>query len=166
MMASKVASPKTRAKPHGFDSLEQQAFLNLWRTYDRLKAFEDELFGRYDLSAQQYNALRLLRAEHPAGLQTLSLAARLVSRSPDITRLVDKLVERGLVERHRPADNRRVVQVAITPAGLALLDELAPALRECHKQQLGHLKGKKLRELIELLRDVRAPHEESGAPPL
>ena len=104
-------------KPHGFDSLEQQAFLNLWRTYDRLKALEDALFGRHDLTAQQYNALRLLRAEHPAGLQTLALAGRLISRSPDITRLIDKLDERGLVERHRPAGNRRVVQVAITPPG-------------------------------------------------
>ncbi len=165
-MAVKTSTPKTRHKPHGCDSLEQQAFLNLWRTYDRLKALEDELFGRYELSAQQYNALRLLRAEYPAGLQTLSLAARLVSRSPDITRLVDKLAERGLVERHRPAENRRVVQVAITQPGLTLLDELGPDLRECHKKQLGHLQGKKLQGLVELLREARAPHEESGAPHL
>ncbi len=155
-----------RRKPRGFDSLEQQAFLNLWRSYDRLKALEDALFGQYDLTAQQYNALRLLRAEHPAGLQTLALATRLVSRSPDITRLVDKLVERGLVERHRPADNRRVVQVAITRAGIALLDELSGSLRECHRRQLGHLSGKKLQTLIDLLREVRAPHEDAAAPPI
>ncbi|HVU40939.1 MAG TPA: MarR family transcriptional regulator [Xanthobacteraceae bacterium] len=140
--------------------------MNLWRSYDRLKALEDALFGQYDLTAQQYNALRLLRAEHPAGLQTLTLAARLISRAPDITRLVDKLAERKLVERHRPADNRRVVQVAITRAGLALLDDLASALRECNRKQLGHLSGKKLTTLIELLREVRAPHEDATAPPL
>lgn len=162
----RAADRATRRKPHGFDSLEQQAFLNLWRSYDRLKALEDALFERYELTAQQYNALRLLRAEHPGSLQTLSLAGRLVSRSPDITRLVDKLAERGLVERHRPADNRRVVQVAITRAGLALLEELAPALRECHRRQLGHLSGRKLQTLIELLRDVRGPHEDGAAPPL
>src|ERR1700744_5342836 len=105
----------TARKPRTFDSTEQEVFLNLWRTYDRLRALEDALFGEHDLTAQQYNALRLLRAEHPAGLQTLTLAGRLISRAPDITRLVDKLAERKLVERHRPADNRRVVQVAITP---------------------------------------------------
>src|SRR5438132_10614610 len=86
-------------EPHRrFDSLEQEAFLSLWRTYDRLRALEDELFAIHDLTSQQYNALRLLRSEHPRKIRTLDLAGRLVSRAPDITRLVDKLVERGLVD--------------------------------------------------------------------
>src|SRR3954471_5126484 len=101
-----------------FDSLEQEAFLQLWRTYDRLRALEDELFARYELTAQQYNALRLLRAVHPGSLPTLQLAGRLVSRAPDITRLLDRLEERGLVRRDRLAGNRRVVEVALTDAGL------------------------------------------------
>src|SRR6202035_5479577 len=95
------------AKSRHFDSLEQEVFLNLWRTYDRLRALEDELFGRYDLTPQQYNVLRLLRADHPATVPTLALANRLVSRAPDITRMLDKLAERGLVTRDRPPDNRR-----------------------------------------------------------
>src|ERR1051326_659555 len=99
-----------------FDSLEQEVFLNLWRTYDRLRALEDELFARFDLTPQQYNALRLLRAEHPATTPTLALANRLVSRAPDITRLLDKLEQRGLIARERPAANRRVVRVGITDA--------------------------------------------------
>src|SRR5262245_17456754 len=107
-----------------FDSLEQEAFLGLWRTYDRLRKLEDELFAQYDLTPQQYNALRLLRADHPAPVRTLDLAARLVSRAPDITRLLDKLERDGLVARDRPADNRRVVRVGITPKGIALLDKL------------------------------------------
>src|SRR5215475_11582935 len=119
-----------------FDSLEQEAFLGLWRTYDRLRALEDELFARYDLTPQQYNALRLLRREHPEPIRTLDLAARLVSRAPDITRLLDKLEQRGLVARDRPADNRRVVRVGITAAGVELLDKLREPLRECHEKQL------------------------------
>ena len=102
-----------------FDSPEQEAFLNLWRTYDRLRALEDELFGRHGLTAQQYNALRLLRACHPESLPTLELAARLVSRAPDITRLLDKLEQRALVARDRLPENRRVVRVSITDAGRA-----------------------------------------------
>ena len=152
------ASP-TKARPRRFDSLEQEAYLNLWRTYDRLRAVEDELFGRHDLTAQQYNALRLLRGRHPEPLPTLALAARLVSRAPDITRLLDKLVERGLVARERPADNRRVVQVGITPAGLALLAELDGEVRACHARQLGHMKRSGLQTLVELLRAARQPHE-------
>jgi DNA-binding MarR family transcriptional regulator len=143
-----------------FDSLEQEVFLNLWRTYDRLRALEEELFGRYDLTPQQYNALRLLSSEHPNQIQTLDLACRLVSRAPDITRLLDKLEQRGLIERDRPAENRRIVRIGITDAGRTLLRELREPLRKCHLRQLGHLSPKELKELTALLRAARLPHEE------
>jgi DNA-binding MarR family transcriptional regulator len=142
-----------------FDSLEQEAFLSLWRTYDRLRALEDELFAVHDLTSQQYNALRLLRSDHPCKIRTLDLAGRLVSRAPDITRLLDKLVERGLVERDRPADNRRIVCIGITGAGIALLRELQKPIRECHARQLGHMPARALRDLVALLRAAREPHE-------
>lgn len=143
-----------------FDSAEQEGFLSLWRTYDRLRALEDELFGRFDLTPQQYNAMRLLASERPERLRTLELARRLVSRAPDITRLLDKLERRGLVDRQRPADNRREVRIGITDNGLALLTELREPIRECHARQLGHLSRKELKDLIALLRVARAPHED------
>ena len=144
-----------------FDSLEQEAFLNLWRTYDRLRAAEDELFDQHDLTPQQYNALRLLRGEHPQTLPTLALAARLVSHSPDITRLLDKLQARELIRRERLSDNRRVVQVGITSQGLALLKKLDKPVRECHERQLGHLPADDLRTLVALLQAARQPHEKA-----
>ena len=145
-----------------FDSTEQEVYLNLWRTYDRLRALEDELFARHDLTAQQYNALRLLKAAHPGGLRTLALAGRLISRAPDITRMIDRLAERGLVRRDRLEDNRRVVEVALTAEGLALLRQLAAPVRDCARRQLGHLSEPQQRQLIELLRAARAPHEAEG----
>ena len=150
--------------PRRFDSLQQEAFLNLWRTYDRLHLLEEELFTRYDLTPQQYNALRLLRGEGSHKLATLALAARLVSRAPDITRLLDKLEERGLVERERPADNRRMVLIALTPAGRALLDELDSQVHPCHVRQLGHLSEDPLRQLVALLEAARRPHEDASSP--
>lgn len=150
-------TPKT--KRH-FDSLEQQAFLGLWRTYDRLRALEDELFAGFDLTPQQYNALRLLRRDHPTPIRTLDLASRLVSRAPDITRLLDKLEQRQLIVRDRPAENRRVVRVGITAAGIGLLENLREPLRECHDRQLGHLTRKQLKSLVELLHAARLPHED------
>src|SRR5262245_25474179 len=129
-----IMTPKQRTAAARFDSLEQEVFLNLWRTYDRLRALEDALFGQFDLTPQQYNALRLLRASHPKPVQTLSLADRLVSRAPDITRMLDKLDTRGLITRRRPPDDRRVVLVLITAGGLALLDEIAEPLRDCHRR--------------------------------
>ncbi len=154
----------TRKHGRRFDSPQQEAYLSLWRTYDRLRMLEDELFLQHDLTAQQYNALRLLKAEHPATLPTLVLASRLVSHAPDITRLVDRLQERGLVARQRMPDNRRVVQVGITDVGLALLKELEQPVRECHLKQLGHLSPAQLQALVELLRTARQPHEEQGSP--
>jgi DNA-binding MarR family transcriptional regulator len=151
-------------KPPRFDSLEQEAYLNLWRTYDRLRAEEDALFTQFDLTPQQYNALRLLRGEHPGSLATLTLAARLVSRAPDITRLIDKLVARGLVERHRPPNNRRVVELKITAAGLELLRRLDEPVRACHQRQLGSLTAEQLRSLIALLREARRPYETDTGP--
>jgi DNA-binding MarR family transcriptional regulator len=154
---STAAAPKRSRRR--FDSPQQEAFLALWRTYDRLRAYEDELFARFDLTPQQYNALRLLRAEHPGSLPTLVLAERLVSRAPDITRLLDKLEERILITRTRPPENRRSVLVALTDPGLALLDRIAGPLKACHARQLGHLNGVELEKLIGLLRLAREPHE-------
>jgi DNA-binding MarR family transcriptional regulator len=158
-MSSAAEEHPQKTRRQRFDSPQQEAFLNLWRTYDRLRLLEDELFSRYDLTAQQYNALRLLRAAHPKKVATLGLAGRLVSKAPDITRLLDRLHDRGLIERERPADNRRVVNVGITEAGLALLDELAAAVRDCHERQLGHMEPGEMQTLIDLLRKARGPHE-------
>jgi DNA-binding MarR family transcriptional regulator len=154
-----TTSSQPPRRPRSFDSSEQEVYLNLWRTYDRLREFEDELFAQHDLTAQQYNALRLLKAAPPGGIPTLALAGRLISRAPDITRLIDRLEERGLVRRERPAENRRRVLVAITRAGLDLLKQLAGPVRDCARRQLGHLSEEQKAHLIELLRAARAPHE-------
>lgn len=155
----KGPEPSKRQERH-FDSLEQEAFLNLWRTYDRLRVAEEELFGQHGLTPQQYNALRLLRGAHPERLRTLALAARLVSRAPDITRLLDRLVEMGLIDRARLPENRRVVEIGLTAEGFALLRKLDKPVRECHALQLGHLKPGDLKELVRLLQAAREPHED------
>jgi DNA-binding MarR family transcriptional regulator len=146
-----------------FDSPEQEAYLALWRTYDRLRLLEDELFVEFELTAQQYNLLRLLKAARRS-VPTLALAERLVSRAPDITRMLDRLEERGLIARSRSTNDRRAVLVTIRPAGLALLDRIAGPLRQCHQRQLGHLSAPELESLIALLRSARAPHESPNSP--
>ena len=159
-----VRNPTTSVDAsRAFDSLEQEAFLNLWRTYDRLRQIEDALFGQYDLTPQQYNALRLLRGARPAGLPTLSLASRLVSRAPDITRLLDKLEARGLIERCRQSENRRVVQVHLTAEGVTLLRHLDRSVREGHRREWGPLEQNHLQSLVDLLWSARAPHEDAGS---
>ena len=88
------------------------------------------------------------------------LAKKLVSKAPDITRLLDRLEERKLISRERPDDNRRVVKVGITLQGMKLLQKLDHEVLECSKKQLGHLDEQQLTQLVSLLRLARAPHEE------
>jgi DNA-binding MarR family transcriptional regulator len=144
-----------------FDSPSQRVFLHLWRTYDLLKAIEDECLAGFGVSAQQYNVLRLLRARHPRSVATMQLGRNMVSRGPDITRMLDRLSRRGWIQRNRPSDNRRRVDVGITAAGLALLDEIDRAIIPMHERQLGHLSDEEKEQLIALLRIVRRPHESS-----
>ncbi len=162
-MGSPISNSTSSQSRRAFDSLEQEVFLNLWRTYDRLKALEDEAFRDAGISAQQYNTLRLLRSVHPQSMPTLVLGSRLISRAPDMTRLLDKLEQRGLLIRARRPENRRVVEVTITQRGLDLLDELADAVQACHERQLGHLDGSALEQLVKLLKEARAPHEDANS---
>ena len=104
-----------------FDSLQQQAFLELWKTYDCLKAEEELVFSEFDISSQQYNALRLLKAVAPLSLAVSALGQRMVTRAPDMTRMLDRLEQRDLIARVRRDENRRVVEVTITSAGTKLL---------------------------------------------
>ena len=160
-MPSSTASQRRASRR--FDSVEQEAYLHLWRTYDRLKALEDELFEPFKLSAQQYNTLRLLRSAARETLTVQGLASRLISRAPDMTRLLDRLEERGFIARTRRESNRRIVDVSITDAGRELLDELAEPVRRCHARQLGHLTPDQLRHLIQLLSAARTRTKSKAA---
>ena len=142
-----------------FDSLEQEAFLELWRSYDCLKAEEDLVFGEFAISSQQYNALRLLKAASPDAMAVSALGQRMITRAPDMTRMLDRLEDRDLIARVRRDDNRRVVEVTITKAGKDLLKQIAEPIKACHQRQLGHLPASQLKQLIELLQSVRRPHE-------
>ncbi|MEQ1830186.1 MAG: MarR family transcriptional regulator [Pirellula sp.] len=152
MNASKTSQRK-------FDCLQQEAYLSLWRTYDCLKSIEDELFSRWSITAQQYNVLRLLEAASPEAMPTLAISNRLISRAPDITRMLDKLESRELVERLRSTEDRRAVLVKLTAKGKRLLREAADPLKNTHLRQLGHLSSAELRQLCELLRKARHVHE-------
>lgn len=149
------------ANPIQFDSSEQRVFLHLWRTYDVLKAIEDDCMSKQDLTPQQYNVLRILKAAHPGGMQTMQLGQRMISRGPDMTRMLDRLEDRKLVKRTRSPENRRVVEAVITPNGLALLKTMASEIVEMHQRQVGHLSPTQQQQLIKLLRLARQPHEDS-----
>src|SRR6516225_11715251 len=103
-----------------------------------------------DLSATQYNVLRILRGA-PEGLACGEIASRMITRDPDVTRLLDRLEKRGLISRWRETKDRRTVMARITPEGLALLSRLDEPVQAAHRKQLGHLGRGRLRTLAKLL---------------
>ncbi len=91
----------------------------------------------------------------------MDLGRRMISRSPDTTRLIDRLEKRGFLSRSRREDNRRVVEISISQAGLDLLSEMAAEVNEMNQKQLGHLSAQQQQQLVKLSRLARKPHEDS-----
>ncbi|MBI1849500.1 MAG: MarR family transcriptional regulator [Planctomycetes bacterium] len=141
---------------HPFASVEEEAYLNLRRTADALMRAEASLLKRIDLSGAQYNVLRILRGAGKPGLACGEIAERMVSRDPDITRLLDRLEARDLIVRTRDASDRRVVTSKITAKGLTLIKGVEQPLTRLHRGQLSHLGEEKLTALIDLLELARA----------
>jgi DNA-binding MarR family transcriptional regulator len=142
-----------RARPEAA-SAEEAAFVDLLRTSDFLSRGVAAVLKSGDLSPTQYNVLRILRGSKQ-GLPCGEIASRMITRDPDITRLLDRLEKRGLVSRRRESRDRRTVLTRITPAGLALLARLDEPVRQAHRRQLGHLGRQRLQKLTELLRAAR-----------
>ena len=134
---------------------EEAAFLDLLRTTDILSRGLVQVLKTEDVSATQYNALRILRGT-PEGLPCGEIAARMITRDPDVTRLLDRLEKRSLISRWRETRDRRTVMARITPDGLQLLSRLDGPVRVAHRKQLGHLGREHLRTLAEMLRVARS----------
>src|SRR5271155_2846756 len=134
---------------------EEAAFLDLLRTCDLLSRGPAQFLKSEDLSPTQYNVLRILRGAPPAGLPCGEIANRMITRDPDITRLLDRLEKRELISRCRQTSDRRMVMARITPEGLKLLARMDGPVREAHHRQLGHLGRERLRALSELLQLAR-----------
>lgn len=152
------ASIKDELKMSRLESPEQEGFLNVWRTHELLLSHMEELYKEFGISVVQYNGLRILRGTGDAGLSCQGVSERLVSRVPDITRLLDRLETKGLISRARDLKgDRRVVTARINAKGLKLLDKLDGPVLESHRRQFGHLARGELRELNRLLTKVRRP---------
>ena len=129
---------------------EEATFLELLRTTDMLSRGLVKVLKIEDLSGTQYNVLRILRGSLE-GLPCGEIANRMITRDPDITRLLDRLEKRGLISRCRETKDRRMVMARITPEGLKLLARLDEPVQTAHRRQLGHLGRERLRALTELL---------------
>ncbi len=138
-----------------FSSREQEAYLSLLRTSDALQAQVEARLKDFGLTGTQYNALRILRGAGSDGLPCREIGERMITRDPDITRLLNRLEDRGFVERVRARHDRRVIYGKITAAGLKLLREMDNPIEKHGREMLRHVGQEKLKQLIELLELVR-----------
>jgi DNA-binding MarR family transcriptional regulator len=151
-MAGQAKAGSGRKRAVG--SLEEDAFVSLQRTADLLARKGEKVLRTADISPTQYNVLRILRGS-PQGLPCREIANRMITRDPDITRLLDRLERRGLIARSRETKDRRVVMARVTAGGLHLLAGLDAPVLEMHRKQLGHLGRERLRVLMEVLAAAR-----------
>lgn len=119
-----------------------------------MKTYFEAIFAPFDITGQQYNVLRILRGAEPDGLPTLTIAERMIERTPGITRMIDRLEAKGLVGRELRPDDRRYVYCRITDKGLSLLDLLDEPVDETNDLFDG-LNGAELEQMTALLDKVR-----------
>jgi DNA-binding MarR family transcriptional regulator len=152
-------------------SLEHAVFLSLQKTADLLMGQVADLLKEHGISPTQYNVLRILRGAMARagstgcgaeGMACNEIGQNLIKRDPDITRLLDRLELRGLISRTREAKDRRVITTRITTAGLELLRQLDKPVMDLHNHQLDFLGEEHLKQLLDLLEQVRARHTDSS----
>lgn len=135
--------------------LEDHIFVAILRTADALAQEAEQLIKSAGLTMAQYNVLRILRGAQPDGVLCRGISERMISRDPDITRLLDRMETHGWITRHREKEDRRVVKTRITEEGLAALKKLDQPVRDLHKGQFRHMSFAQLKTLAKLLATVK-----------
>ncbi len=160
-MSDKPAHPRNLAQEIGkkkpFDLPEEEAYLNIVRTAEYLSRRAHDLVSKHDLSEATYNVLRIVAARGEDGVKSQTIADDMVTRDPDVTRLIDRLEKLKLVRRRRCENDRRVIWVHVTSLGSATLRKLHEPIRALLRELLSHLGDRKLNNLSALLFEARHP---------
>jgi DNA-binding MarR family transcriptional regulator len=148
--------PAAKVSVSGVDA----AVLGILRAAAACEELVGRILKREGLSRPQFNVLRVLGDVGDEGLPCLEIGSRMVTRVPDVTRLVDRLVEQGYVRRERSVSDRRIVRVRLLPKGSFVLDRARPAVDEAMARTLGRLGCDRLSDLAALLDDAQSFLEE------
>ncbi len=138
-----------------FQSLEVEAMLSIARTAAMLEHGVAQALKPFGLTPTQYNVLRILRGAGTDGLCRNEVGARLIAPVPDVTRLLDRMEDTGLLTRERSSQDRRYVSTRITRKGLDLLDRLEAPIEALTREQMSHLGKRNLKVLVDVLRAAR-----------
>ena len=152
-MPGQILAELKQTKP--FPTLEEEAAVSLARTQALVQHAAEEMLAKFEVTRTQYNVLRILRGAGPGGLCRAEVRDRMIARVPDVTRLLDRMEEAGLIERERGDEDRRFVTARITKEGLKVLTRMDQPLHEFLDSRFSHLGSEKLKTLIDLLAELR-----------
>ena len=153
-MSSRLQAELKQTKP--FPRRSSEALLSVLRTAALLEHLLNDALRPFGITELQYNVLRILRGAGQDGLCGREISERLVSKVPDVSRLLDRMEGMQLLRRQRDADDRRHVTARITPKGLRVLDESTSTLEALERERFSHLDGERLQQVIDGLADMRA----------
>ena len=139
-----------------YSELTKEAFIKILKAREKLYADLAVLLKEHGLTEPQYNVLRIIRGAEPDGLPCLQVGKKMITRVPDITRLLDRLGAEGLVTRTRTTEDRRVINTRLTDKGSELLARLDEPVKEAHQRQFDHLTDNELTDVIRLMDKVLA----------
>jgi DNA-binding MarR family transcriptional regulator len=139
-----------------FTSAAQEVMLTLARTAAVIEHRFEEVLREHDVTATQFNVLRMLRGAGADGLCRNEIGERMVRRVPDVTRLLDRLEACQFIVRERIGEDRRFVTTRITKEGLALLTRVDPSVRAFEEEAVRHMSQKRLDALIDQLNELRS----------
>jgi len=141
-------------KQKKFESNYQKAHLNIFFTANWLMDRSKIIFKNFGITPQQYNVLRILKGKHPECCAAGDIKEVMLDKSPDLTRLIDRLMEKGYVTRGVCVENRRKLDIEITDKGLALIKEISPKLK-IKFEQMNNITNKEAIELSSILDKLR-----------
>ncbi len=145
---------KRRLKQSSFESAEQEAILNILISSNHVKSKIEAVCTKYGISISQFNVLRILNGKYPEGYPRCEIISRMIDPAPDVTRLIDRLIKQGLVERYASTEDRRLSIARINKKGIAVLNKIKPKIDELNSLISGTLNITERKQLSILLEKV------------
>lgn len=143
-------------KQKHFNSTHEMAMINILYTNNWLRDIQKELFNIHDLKSQHFNVLRIVKGKHPNPSCPGEIKDVMLDKSPDLTRLIDKMIKMGLVDRNVCKENRRKVDIVITSKGLDKVDKISKKLNQMYSLWEDKLSSEEAKQLSDLLDKIRS----------
>lgn len=144
-------------KIKGFKSSFQKAIVNIFYTSNWLRDQQADIYKKYGLLPQHYNVLRIIKGRSPESISPGEILEVMIDKGRDLTRLVDKLVKKGLVKRQGCPINRRKVNIYVTPKGIKLSNEIEVEIKK-RASDFGEITDEEAEQLSLILDKLRIKH--------